>query len=467
MATLRRSDSLVTYVYTYSSFELGFCAVGALTLLALNAIFVGAEFSLVKLRFTRFGSGRMKEARESERVRALLEDMSATIKLLRLGISIFSIGAAFLILPLSYSFVVEMGWAAGIELRVSLVLSLLVAVTAHFVLGELVPRAMALQHPVSTIRCALPFVLVFRVLAKPLSATLNFLSAGLLRVLRLDPELDLNLLDVEAQIRSLMTEGDELPQIAENIMSNALELRKRVAHDIMIPRNQLRYIDLEDSAEESLEIARSSGHTRFPLCNGDLDDCVGIVHIKDAFRSGQEGIGIDWEALKRPMITFSMDESLETVLQRFLKTRKHFALLKDEFGGTVGAVTLEDVLEELVGEIQDEFDKEEALVTEKSEGVFQVDGLTALHDLTDEIGVQFEADEVSTFGGYITYELGRMPQLGEVFRIKDLEIEVSAVDERRVLAATVKIVTEEEQAVEEEVAAEAEKATPETQKGEV
>lgn len=431
-------------VHFYSTFELSVCAAGAAILLALNAVFVGAEFSLVKLRFTRFGSGRMKEARESERISSLLEDMSSSIKLLRLGISMFSIGAAFLILPLAYTFTVKMGWAIGIELRVSLVISLLVAVTAHFVLGELVPRALALQHPVSTIRWALPFVLVFRVLAKPLSVTLNFLSSGLLRALRLDPELDLDLLDVEAQIRSLVNEGDELPLMAENIMSNALELRKRVAHDIMIPRNQLRYIDLEDTAEESLEIARTTGHTRFPLCNGDLDDCVGIVHIKDAFRSGQEGSKIDWEALKRPMITFSMDESLETVLQRFLKTRKHFALLKDEFGGTVGAVTLEDVLEELVGEIQDEFDKEEALVTEKSAGVFQVDGLTALHDLADDLGIEFEADEVSTFGGYITYELGRMPQLGEVFRIKDLEIEVMAVDERRVLAAQVRVVSEEE-----------------------
>jgi len=231
-------------------------------------------------------------------------------------------------------------------------------------------------------------------------------------------------------------------------MSNALELRKRVAHDIMIPRNQLRYIDLEDTAEESLQIARKTGHTRFPICNGDLDDCVGIVHIKDAFRSGQEGTSIDWESLKRPMITFSMDEPLEAVLQRFLKTRKHFALLKDEFGGTVGAVTLEDVLEELVGDIQDEFDKEEALVTETSGGIFQVDGLTALHDLSDDLGIEFQAEEVSTFGGYITYELGRMPQQGEKFRIKDLEIEVTAVDERRVLGAQVRVVAESEEETE-------------------
>lgn len=420
------------------------CGVGTAALLLLNAIFVGAEFSLVKLRFTRFGSGRMKEARESEKIAGLLDNMSATIKILRLGISVFTIGAAFLLLPLAYSLTTRMGWAAGYELRVAIGLSLLLAVMLHFVLGELVPRAMALQYPVPTIRIALPFVLVFKTVARPVSATLNFFSGFILRCFRLDPKLDLNLLDVQAQIRSLVSEGEELPELAENIVSNALRLGKRVAHDIMIPRNQLRYLDLEDSIEDNLDTARNSGHTRFPLCRGDLDNCVGIVHIKDAFRSGLAGDKIDWEALKRPMIAFSMDEPLERVLQRFLKTRKHFALLKDEFGGTVGAVSLEDVLEELVGEIQDEFDREEKLVRERELGVYEVDGLAAIHDLAEEIGIEIEAEEVSTIGGYITYELGRMPRLGEEFRIKDLDIKVTGVDERRVLNATIRAVDEKE-----------------------
>ncbi len=430
-------------MYTYTASELITCGIGIAVLLALNAIFVGAEFSLVKLRFTRFGSGRMKAARESERIADLLEDMSSSVKMLRLGISMFSIGAAFLILPLAYTLTVRMGWAVDYELRVSIAISVLLAVMAHFVLGELVPRAMALQHPVGTIRWALPFVLVFRLLSRPFSAVLNFLSGLILKVLRLDPNLDLNLLDVEAQIRSMVNEGDELPALSESIVSNALELRKRVAHDIMIPRNQLQYIDLEDSPTEQFELTRKTGHTRFPVCNGDLDNCVGIVHIKDVFRSGQEGIKVHWEELMRPMITFSMDEPLEAVLQRFLKTRKHFALLKDDFGGTVGAVTMEDVLEELVGDIQDEFDKEEKLVKETEGGTFEVDGLMALHDLEDEIGIEIAAEEVSTFGGYITFQLGRMPRQDEAFQIKDLIIRVIAVDERRVLKAEVKVVTEE------------------------
>lgn len=404
---------------------------------------MGAEFSLVKLRFTRFGSGKMKAAKQSELIAGLLENMSASIKLLRLGISIFSIGAAFLLIPLAYSLTTHLGWAVGWELRFSMAISVVVAVMVHFVLGELVPRAMALQYPVQAIRVALPFIVVFRVVAKPISVLLNFFSSLVLRTLRVDPDLDLNLLDVEAQIRSLVNEGDELPALAESIVSNALELRKRVAHDIMIPRNQLQYIDLTDTVSENLRTARKTGHTRFPLCEADLDHCVGIIHVKDVFRSGKESNQIEWMKLKRPMIRFSMDEPLEKVLQRFLKTRKHFALLTDEFGGTVGAVTLEDVLEELVGEIQDEFDREEKLVKEIEEGVYEIDGLTPLHDLLEDIGVEIEADEVSTFGGYITYELGRMPRQNEVFRLGELEITASSVDVRRVLKAEVRVVGEE------------------------
>lgn len=430
-------------MYNFSAFELTICGLAAAFLLGLNAVFVGAEFSLVKLRFTRFGSGKMKEAKQSERIGGMLEDMSGSIKLLRLGISICTIGCAFLLLPQAYSLATKMGWAVGWELRFSLLTSLIVAVSIHFVLGELVPRALALQHPVSTIRVALPFIAIFRVVAKPLSVVLNGASSIVLRLLKMDPKMDLNLLNVEAQIRSLVHEGDELPAVAESIVSNALELGKRVAHDIMIPRNQLRYLDLNDTVEENLEMAREVGHTRFPLCEGDLDHCVGIIHIKDVFRSGKEGKAVNWDTLKRPMIRFAMDESLEVVLQRFLKTRKHFGLLTDEFGGTVGAVTLEDVLEELVGEIQDEFDREERLVSDLGGGVYHVDGLTPLHDLSEEIGIEFEAQEVSTFGGYITYELGRMPRPKECFRINDLEITVTAMDKRRVLSASVRVVTEE------------------------
>lgn len=427
----------------FSSNEIVLFAIATLLLLLLNASFVAVEFSLVKLRYTRFGTGRMKEARQSKPVAALLDDMSGSIKLVRLGIVMCTIGLGFvfaLIAQRAFS-QIDMGssyaWLAWVG-------GFLAAVVLHFTLGEIVPRSLALQHPVQSLNLSLPWLAVFRVLTKPLSVFLGWVSGGLLRVMRLDPSSDLNLLDVEAQIRSMISEGDELPEFAENIVSNALDLRKRVAHDIMIPRNQLRYLDLNDSIQESLEIAKGTGHTRFPLCIDGLDDCVGIIHTKDVFRSKTQPENLDLKKIKRPMLRFSMDESLERVLQRFLKQKKHFALLSDDFGGTVGAVTLEDVLEELVGEIQDEFDNEMELISSIDDETYVVDGLTPLHDLSEVIGIELEADEVSTFGGYITFELGRMPEENETFRIGQLEITATNMDMRRVIAGTVRVVPEEQ-----------------------
>lgn len=426
-----------------SNAQLIYFIVGVAASHLFNAVFVAVEFSLVKLRYTRFGTGRMKEARQSKGVASLLDDMSSSVKLLRFGITVCTMAAGFLLIPviLELSTLEQFGGGQYVPLVVGLGFAL--AVGLHFIFGELIPRSIALCFPVQTLRGLLPVVSVFAIVSYPFRGPVNWVATGVLRLMNLSPKNDLNLLDVEAQIRSVLSEGDELPAMAENIMNNVLELRKRVAHDIMIPRNQLRYFDLDDPMEESLRIARETGHTRFPLCNEDLDHCVGIIHIKDVFRSTLRPEAIDFRKIKRPMLRFSMDEPLERVLQRFLKQRKHFALLRDEFGGTVGAITLEDVLEELVGEIQDEFDNELELMTQIDDDTYIVDGLTPLHDVAEEIGVELVSEEVSTFGGFITLELGRMPTLNEVFNIGNLEITATNVDDRRVLSTTVNILKPE------------------------
>ncbi|MCH6255160.1 hemolysin family protein [Puniceicoccaceae bacterium K14] len=427
-----------------SNTQLVLFVVGVAASHVFNAVFVAVEFSLVKLRYTRFGTGRMKEARQSEGVAKLLDDMSSSVKLLRFGITVCTMAAGFLLIPVILAISSQESFGSGEYSAWVVAVGFVLAVGLHYIFGELVPRSIALFYPVQAIRVLLPVVQVFAFVSYPFRGPVNWVATGVLRLMRLNPTNDLNLLDVEAQIRSVLSEGDELPVMAESIMSNALELRKRVAYDIMIPRNQLRYFNLEDSLEESLAIARETGHTRFPLCNEDLDHCVGIIHIKDVFRNSTQSGSIDLKRMKRPMLRFPAEEPLERVLQRFLKQKKHFALLRDEFGGTIGAITLEDVLEELVGEIQDEFDNELELMTQIDDDTYVVDGLTPLHDLAEEIGLELTSAEVSTFGGYITLELGRMPTLNEVFRIGNLEITATNVDDRRILSTTLTVLKPEE-----------------------
>ncbi len=431
----------------FSSNELILIGTAACGFLVLNAVFVATEFSLLKLRFTRFGTGQMDEAKESKPVASMLEDMSASLKTLRLGITFSTIAVGILVIPLSFSAFESLGAGPG-SIGFAWALGFVVAVGAQYVCGELVPRAMAMQNPARVLQFTIPVVRLFQFLARPFSFAANWASGWLLRGLRLNPESDLNLITVDSQIRSIVSGGEELPEVTQSILSNAMDLRKRVAHDIMIPRNQLKFFDVEDSNDENLKVARDTGHTRFPVCEGDLDKCVGIVHIKDVFRTGNQTGEVDLNELKRPIARFSMDEPLEAVLQSFLKQKQHFALLTDEFGGAVGAVTLEDVLEELVGEIQDEFDRDREMISSLGENGFLVDGLTPLHDVSEAIGQELESEEVSTFGGFITLRLGRMPRLNEVFTIDQLEIAVGSVDDRRVIAATVRVLGESELAEE-------------------
>lgn len=430
---------------TISLLEVLTTVLVVIALLGLNALFVATEFSLVKLRFTRFESEALEKARKSSAIAGMLDRMGVTLKVVRLGSTICTIGLGFVLVPLTVDLVQSTGteWLAW-EVRFAMLISFTAAVALHFVIGELVPRAIALQFPVRTLKVTNWFVRITRLLVGPLLVVLGFGSDVILRLLRIDPSLDLNVIDVEAQIRSLVSDGMEMPPLAEKMLQNVLELRKRVAQDVLLPRNQIQFIDLEDDQATNIELTRKTGHTRFPLCEGDLDQCIGLVHIKDIFRSPLPDAQIDLRAIRREILRFSADEPIENVLQRFRRQKSHFALVTDEFGGTVGAITMEDILEELVGEIQDEFDREEPSMHELRKDVYQVDGLTPVHDVSDEIGVTIDAEDVSTFGGWITSELGRMPLVNETVVLARLEILVRAVDERRILMTEVTVLPPDE-----------------------
>lgn len=408
-----------------------------LALIGLNALLVAGDFALIQLHFGRFGLKLTERTELRRSVSSLLEDVNQNSRVIRLGINLVSLGLGFaLVAPLGR--LAEALAVPGVT-GVAVAAAFFGAVCVHFLLGELVPRAVALSHPGSVLRVAAPVIHPLRVLVGPFVKILVRLSKQVFRVLRVEVELDTNVLDVEVQIRSLLRSGEKVSPITEMILKNTIDLRKRVVQDILLPRNRIQYFDLTDTNETNLGIARKTGHTRFPLCEGDLDRCIGLVHIKDIFRWRGDWKEIDLRAMKRDILRFTPDDPLDVVLQRLLRQRRHMALVQDEFGGTVGAVTLEDVLEELVGEIQDEFDREENLIKPLPGGDFHVDGLAPIHDVAAALGVEIENPDVSTFGGYITSSLGRMPIKETRFVSGRLEIRVTGVNEKRVTSAQVRV----------------------------
>ena len=246
--------------------------------------------------------------------------------------------------------------------------------------------------------------------------------------------------NLQAEIEALgNSSGEKLSSGIREIVGNTLQLRNLDAQDILLPRHLVQVLEVNDPLSKNLELVNASGHTRFPLCNRDLDHCVGIVHVKDVFREMAENKDVDLDKIKRDFATFSPEDPLAEVLQKMLKSRLHMALVRDEFGGAIGVITLEDALEEVVGEIKDEFDAgEEELIQPRMDGTYQVAGLAQTHEVAEALGIRCGNDEISTFGGWITMALGRIPKQNESFVLGDLEITVEKADGVRVIITAVK-----------------------------
>jgi CBS domain containing-hemolysin-like protein len=238
----------------------------------------------------------------------------------------------------------------------------------------------------------------------------------------------------EEELRLILEQSEksqEVSPLGRKLVFNVLDLRDRVVRDIMTPRGDVVYLDLEEDFETNIQKAITSRHTRFPLVRGHLDNTLGLVHIKELVPMMRDPHP-DLLRIKRDLIPVPEMMPLEKLLTLFLGKHAHLAIVVDEFGGTVGMVTLENVLEELVGDIQDEFDTDKEEFLKVSENEFTVDGALGLYELNDLTGLELESADVSTVGGYVTHLLGHLPRQGEQVRIDNYLVTVSQSDARRV-----------------------------------
>jgi CBS domain containing-hemolysin-like protein len=238
----------------------------------------------------------------------------------------------------------------------------------------------------------------------------------------------------EEELRLILDQSeksDEVSSLGRELLMNALDLRRRVVRDIMTPRGEVVYLDVEESFDANVKKAIDSRHTRFPLCRGHLDNTLGLIHIKELVPMMRDAHP-DLLRIKRELIPVPEMMSLEKLLSLFLSKHAHLAIVIDEYGGTVGMVTLENVLEELVGDIQDEFDAEKEEFRKINENEFTVDGALGLYELRDSVGLELESADVSTIGGYVTHLLGHLPKTGEQVNIDNYLVTVSQADSRRV-----------------------------------
>lgn len=429
-----------------TAFEVTWQVMLILFFVLLNGFFVAAEFAIVKVRSSQLeemvtkGGGKGKRARAASHVVSHLDVyLSAT----QLGITLASIGLGMLGERYVEHFIEAILAWSGIEMSTTVV-SLIAFPIAfglitflHIVLGELLPKSIAIRRALPTALFVSRPLGAFRWLFRPAIWFLNGTANQLLKLIfRIDPvgdegemghsEEELRLLVHESSLSNNVTETER------DIFVNALELNDRQTREVMTPRSSVVVLDSSASFEENLEIALESKHTRFPLVDGHLDTPQGIIHVKDML-----GIVNDEQPdlirIKRQAVRVPEMMPLDKLLQVFLRKHAHMALVVDEFGGSVGIVTLDNVIEELIGDIQDEFDTDESGFQRVNDDEFYVDGTFPLYELSEHCDLKLEHPDVATVGGYVTNLFGHLPEKGEQITIEGYQVTTAQTDGRRII----------------------------------
>jgi CBS domain containing-hemolysin-like protein len=409
-------------------------------LVFLNGFFVAAEFALVKTRMSQLEALAEEGNARAAAAQKVAGDLDAYLSACQLGITLASLGLGWIGEPFLAKMLQPFFHLAGISsstviTSVSFLLAFSIITFLHIVLGEQAPKILAIRKSVpATLLVSGPLRLFYTVF-KPAIWLLNASSNWVLRhIFRTEPVQEGEIVHSEEELRLILDESgraDEVSPIGREILVNALDMRRRVVRDIMTPRGEVVYLDLEESFDDNIKKAIESRHTRFPLCRGHLDDTVGLVHIKELVPLMRDPVP-DLMKIRRELIPVPEMMSLEKLLNLFLAKHAHLAMVVDEYGGTVGMVTMENVLEELVGDIQDEFDMETAEFRRINENEFVVAGGLGLYELRDLADIELENADVSTVGGYVTQLLGHLPKQGEQVPIEDYRVTVTQTDGRRV-----------------------------------
>lgn len=411
-----------------------------LFLVLLNGFFVAAEFAIVKVRGSQLGALDETGEKRAGFARHVVAHLDAYLSATQLGITLASLGLGwvgepFLARMIEPIFVLLGVGSTTVIHAFSFTLAFGLITFLHIVLGELAPKSLAIRKSLATTLWIARPLGIFYVIFKPAIWFLNGTANWILKhAFRLEPVGEHELAHSEEELRLILDQSeksDEVSELGRDLLVNALDLRQRVIRDIMTPRGEVVFLDLEESFEENVKKALESRHTRFPLCRGHLDNAAGLIHIKELMPMMRDPQP-DLLRIKRELIPVPEMMSLEKLLTLFLTKHAHLAIVVDEYGGTVGMVTLENVLEEIVGDIQDEFDTEKAEFRKINENEFSVDGSLGLYELSDLAGLELESSDVSTIGGYVTHLLGHLPKQGEQVRIENYLVTISQTDGRRV-----------------------------------
>jgi CBS domain containing-hemolysin-like protein len=411
-------------------------------LVLFNAFFVAAEFALVKIRETQLDTLVAKGHRRAKVARHIITNLNSFLSATQLGITMASLGLGWVGEPLFTRVLSPLLTRFGVESEtmlhsISFALGFSALTFLHISAGELAPKWTAIQKPLPIALWIAQPLQWFYIASYPFNWLLNRAARGLLRLIGIEVASHGGRVHSEEELRLVVAASQKqagATALGRDIVLNALDLRRRVARQVMRPRQEIVAFDTDASIAECLEVAEKTRYSRFPLCEkADLDKTLGVVHIKDLYAMRLKArSGADLTSAARKLIYVPEAARLEKLLQLFLERKLHMAIVVDEYGGTMGMVTLENILEELVGQIQDEFDQEKPLLVRTGETSWEVAGTLPLHELQELVGGPLREEGVTTASGWVTQRLGGFPKVGDVVNTGPFQLRVEAMDGMRV-----------------------------------
>ena len=422
--------------------DIAFKLLAVVLLVLLNGFFVATEFALVKVRATQLEPFAARGHKRAKMGLHLARNLDAYLSACQLGITLASLGLGWIGEPVFADLLAPLFKLLNVESlklqhSLSFGIGFSVITFLHIVVGEMAPKSVAIRLAMpTTLWIAYP-IRWFYLAMYPFIWVLNQSALWLLRAGGLEPAHEGDAIHSEDELRLVLASSQKqlgASRFSRDIVQNALELRLRVARDVMRPRKEITALDTKASIAECLEIAEKSRYSRFPLCeDGDLNQTLGVIHFKDLFAHRHTAkVGAELSAVMRKIIYVPETARLEKLLQLFLERKLHLAIVVDEYGGTVGLVTLENIMEELVGQIQDEFDQEKPLLTRWSETSWEVAGALPLHQLEELVGASLKAEGITTTSGWVTHKLGGFPKTGDVVSVGSCDLRVEEMDGTRV-----------------------------------
>lgn len=414
-----------------------------LFLIFCNGFFVAAEFSLVRVRVSQLEVLRDEGNKTADRVLKIVAKIDSYLSAVQLGITIASLGIGALAEPaINRYFSAFIDWIGlpldpSVAHGISYVIAFSLASFMHIVCGELAPKSIAIAKPLEVSMFVARPMTIFHTIFNPIMYLLVVTSNLLLKIVRIEPVQAGHASGVSAEeLRNIAQHSSDDGTITKEqgtLLENVFQFSTLIAREIMVPRGKIDAISITDSIDDFLQMALTTGHSRYPVFRNDLDDITGIIHIKDVFSARQAGKSdITIESLLRGIVYIPETATVGHVLEKLQQKRSHLAVVVDEYGGTSGIITIEDTLERLVGNIEDEFDPEHHGNIEPHDDGWVVKGETLLNELTETLDVKEIEAESDTVSGFIMERLERVAKLHDIVSYQDLTYEVISMERLRI-----------------------------------